>query len=122
MGLMDGLMNTGTTLLEPLLRFRITVPEEYGGKIMNDLVQMRASFVAPVAVKSRLTIEGIIPVATSLEYSIKLSSLTGGRGTMTTFYAGYQPAPADVQASRTRRGVNPLDQAKFILAARKALL
>jgi ribosomal protection tetracycline resistance protein len=122
MGLMDGLLNTGTTLLEPLLRFRITVPEEFGGKIMNDLVQMRASFVAPVAVKSRLTIEGIIPVATSLEYPIKLSSLTGGRGTITTFYAGYQPCPPDVQASRTRRGVNPLDQAKFILAARKALM
>lgn len=122
MGLMDGLMNTGTTLLEPLLRFRITVPEEFGGKIMNDLVQMRASFDAPVAVKSRLTIEGIIPVATSLEYPIKLSSITGGRGMMTTFYAGYQSCPPDVQASRTRRGVNPLEQSKFILAARKALM
>jgi ribosomal protection tetracycline resistance protein len=122
MGLMDGLVNTGTNLLEPLLRVRITVPEELGGKIINDLVQMRASFDSPIAVNNRLTIEGIVPVATSLEYSIKLSSLTGGRGMMTTFYAGYQACPSDVQASRPRRGVNPLDQSKFILAARKALM
>ncbi|QGQ99525.1 TetM/TetW/TetO/TetS family tetracycline resistance ribosomal protection protein [Paenibacillus psychroresistens] len=122
MGLMDGLQKTGTTLLEPLLRFRITAPEEFSGKIMSDLVQMRASFEPPVTVKGRVSLEGILPVATSLEYPIKLSSITGGRGTITTFYVGYQPSPPDVQASRTRRGVNPLDQSKFILAARKALL
>jgi ribosomal protection tetracycline resistance protein len=122
MGLMDGLVNTGTTLLEPLLRFRITIPEELGGKILNDLVQMRASFDPPVTIKERMSIEGILPVATSLEYPIKLSSLTGGRGTMTTFYAGYQPCPPDVQVSRPRRGVNPLDQSKYILSVRKALM
>jgi ribosomal protection tetracycline resistance protein len=122
MGLMNGLANTGTTLLEPLLRFRITVPEELGGRVLNDLVQMRASFETPTSVLNRLTVEGVIPVATSLEYSVKLSSLTGGRGTITTFYAGYQPCPADVQVARPRRGVNPLDQSKYILSARKALM
>jgi ribosomal protection tetracycline resistance protein len=122
MGIMNGLVNTGTTLLEPLLRFRITVPEELGGRILNDLVQMRASFEAPSTISNRLTVEGIIPVATSLDYSVKLGSLTGGRGTMTTFYAGYQPCPPDIQVSRPRRGVNPLDQSKYILSARKALL
>ncbi|MCM3339560.1 GTP-binding protein [Paenibacillus sp. MER TA 81-3] len=32
MGIMDGLVNTETMLLEPMLQFRITVPEEFGGK------------------------------------------------------------------------------------------
>jgi ribosomal protection tetracycline resistance protein len=122
MGIMDGLAHTGTTLLEPLLRFRITVPEETGGKVMNDLIQMRATFDVPVTIKNRLTVEGILPVATSLDYAVKLGSLTGGRGTMTTFFAGYQPCPSDFQISRPRRGVNPLDQSKYILSVRKALL
>jgi ribosomal protection tetracycline resistance protein len=121
MGIMAGLANTGTTLLEPMLRFRITVPEEAGGKVMNDLIQMRASLGIPITLKNRLTVEGILPVATSLDYAVKLGSLTGGRGMMTTFFAGYQPCPPDLQMSRPRRGVNPLDQSKYILSVRKAL-
>ena len=48
MGIMDGLARTGTKLLEPLLQFHLTVPEEYGGKALSDLVHMRATFEAPV--------------------------------------------------------------------------
>jgi ribosomal protection tetracycline resistance protein len=41
MGIMNGLSNTGTTLLEPILSFRISVPESVGGKVLHDIVQMR---------------------------------------------------------------------------------
>lgn len=121
MGIMDGLNRIGTKLLEPVLAFRLTVPEEFAGKVMNDLVQMRAEFEAPVPHGGRMTIEGRVPAATSLDYSVKLSSLTKGRATLATFFAGYQDAPEDVRAERKRRGVNPLDTAKYILSVRNAL-
>lgn len=82
MGIMNGLAATGTTLLEPMLRFRITTPEEYGGKILSDLVQMRAEFEPPSILHGRFMVEGIIPAATSLEFPVKLRSMTGGRGVM----------------------------------------
>jgi translation elongation factor EF-G len=47
--------------------------------------------------------------------------LTKGRGTLTTFFDGYKECPSDVKAERTRRGVNPLDTSKYILAIRNAL-
>lgn len=121
MGIMDGLANTGTKLLEPLLRFRLSVPEEYGGKLMNELMLMRASFEPPVVEGERMEIEGLLPVATSLDFPARLGSLTKGRGTLSASFAGYQESPPDVRAERRRRGVDPRDQAKYILAARSAL-
>lgn len=121
MGLMNGLAAAGTRLLEPVLQFRIVVPEEFGGRVMNDLVQMRAAFGAPELRSDRMTIEGRVPLAESLEYPVTLSSLTKGRGTIMTFFDGYEECPADIKAERPRRGVNSLDQAKYILSVRKAL-
>ncbi|WP_201002621.1 GTP-binding protein [Paenibacillus glycanilyticus] len=121
MAIMNGLDSVGTKLLEPVLQFRIVVPEENGGRVMNDIVLMRGTFEAPTLQGDRLLIEGRVPAATSLEYSMELNSLTKGRGTMATFFAGYEECPPDVAAERTRRGVNPLDQSKYILSVRKAL-
>lgn len=121
MGIMDGLANTGTKLLEPVLRVRIAVPEENGGRVMNDLVQMRGSFEAPLLRKGRMLIEGRLPLATSLDYPQQLSSFTKGRSTFASFFDGYEECPPEVTAERPRRGVNPLDQAKYILSVRKAL-
>ncbi|OBZ15716.1 GTP-binding protein [Bacillus sp. FJAT-27264] len=121
MGIMDGLARVGTKLLEPVLQVRIVVPEENGGRVMNDLVQMRGTFEPPVLLGDRMVIEGRLPLATSLDYPVTLSSFTKGRSTFTSFFAGYEECPPDVTAERTRRGVNPLDQSKYILSVRKAL-
>ncbi|MCH1638758.1 TetM/TetW/TetO/TetS family tetracycline resistance ribosomal protection protein [Paenibacillus timonensis] len=121
MGIMDGLANAGTMLLEPILHVRLVVPEENAGRVMNDLVQMRGRFEPPQLQGERVLIEGQVPLSTSLHYPIELSSYTKGRSTFASSFAGYEPCPPDVQAERTRRGVNPLDQAKYILSVRKAL-
>jgi len=121
MGIMDGLANIGTKLLEPMLRFRLSTPEEFGGKLMSELVVMRGEFEAPVVRQGRMEIEGRLPVATSLDFPARLGSMTKGRGALTTYFDGYQECPQDVNAERTRRGVNPLDTSKYILATRNAL-
>jgi translation elongation factor EF-G len=121
MAVMNGLVNTGTTLLEPMLEFRISAPEDSGGRIMGDLVQMRAEFDSPVISKGSFTVTGRVPVSTSLDYPVRLSSVTGGHGVFTTRFSGYQPCPIELGATAPRRGVNPLDRAKYILYARNAL-
>lgn len=121
MGIMDGLVNTGTKLLEPMLNFRLSTPEEFGGKILSELVLMRGTFDTPIVRGGRMELEGALPVATSLDFPARLGSLTKGRGTLTAFFGGYRDCPSDVEATRRRRGVNPLDTAKWILATRNAL-
>lgn len=122
MGIMNGLASIGTKLLEPILKFRLSVPEEYGGKLMNELVVMRGEFDTPVVRGERMEIEGVLPVATTLDFPARLGSLTKGRGTLSTSFSGYIECPPDVHVERTRRGVSPLDQARYILAVRNALI
>ncbi|QAY67641.1 GTP-binding protein [Paenibacillus protaetiae] len=121
MAIMNGLAAVTTKLLEPVWQFRIVVPEEYGGRVMHDITLMRGMCEAPVLQGDRIVIEGRVPAATSLEYATELHSLTKGRGTIATFFGGYEECPPDVDAERQRRGVNPLDQARYILSVRNAL-
>lgn len=121
MAIMNGLVNTGTKLLEPVLKFRITVPEEIGGKVLGDIIQMRGSFDSPVISKGMFTVEGKFPAATSLDYPVKLGSMSGGRAVVSTRFLGYEECPVELGKTCPRRGVNPLDRSKYILSVRNAL-
>ncbi len=121
MGIMDGLTNAGTTLLEPILNFRISVPEEAGRKVMGDMVLMRADFDSPVISNGTFTVEGTVPLATSLDYPVRLGSISAGRGIMTTSFYGYRECPLELGATTPRRGIDPRDRSKYILSVRKAL-
>ena len=121
MAIMNGLSETNTTLLEPVLAFRISAPEESLGRIAGDLHKMRASFENPVFENGKVKIEGKIPLATSLKYSVELSSLTGGKGKFTTHLAGYEEIPDELGKTRKYKGINPLDRSKYILKMRGAI-
>lgn len=121
MAIMNGLVKTGTWLLEPMLNFTIKAPEQTLGKIASGLTQMRADFGNPEIDDDKFTLSGKIPVATSLDYSAKLSALTSGKGKFKTTFAGYRECPLELGRTTEFRGISPLDRAKYILKARKAI-
>ena len=121
MAVMNGLQNTGTTLLEPMLLMRISAPEDYLGRIIGDMIAMRGTFDSPVIRSGMAHLEARVPVATSLDYSVKLAAQTSGRGTISARFCGYQDVALELGAVAKRRGVNPLDRAKWILANRSAM-
>lgn len=121
MGIMDGLKNTDTTLLEPLISFKITAAENLLGAIVSDITQMRGSFDSPELEKGKFSLSGILPVAESLDFPIRLSSRSGGKAKISTTFHGYQACTDEEGQIREYKGVNPLDSAKWILKARKAL-
>ncbi|MBZ9687655.1 TetM/TetW/TetO/TetS family tetracycline resistance ribosomal protection protein [Clostridium estertheticum] len=121
MGIMRGLNEIGTTLLEPIIKFRITVPEDVGGRVLNDIIKMRGSFETPFIHNGTFTIEGKMPVSTSLEYPGELGRISSGKAVMTTRFLSYEPCSLEIGSIRERIGVNPLDRAKYILYVRNAL-
>lgn len=121
MGIMDGLANIKTTLLEPMISFKIMVPEVVGGKLIGDIVEMRGTFDNPTIEAGNFTIEGQLPVATSLDYPVKLGIISSGKGIMVTRFSGYKPIPLELGSTRERVGVNPLDREKYILFSRNAI-
>lgn len=121
MGIMNGLQNTGTTLLEPLNAFRITAPDDLLGAVTGDITQMRGSFNSPEMQDGKFILTGLLPVATSLDYPVKLSSRSGGKARIASHFHGYQPCTDEQGIIRDYKGISPLDTAKYILKARKAL-
>ena len=122
MGIMDGLTKSESSLLEPILSFKITAPEEYLGVLISELIKLRANFESPNIENSKCRIQGEIPLATSLDFPIKLSSLTSGKGKITTKFAKYELCDNNLGETRKYKGISPLDTAKYILKARKALV
>ena len=121
MAMMRGLVDCGTTLLEPMLDFRITADESLSSKIIGEIIAMRGIFDSPSIISGKFTIEGRYPAATSLNFPIKLASITSGRGTLAAAFSGYEPCPLELGVTTPYRGINPLDRAKYILHFRGAL-
>ena len=121
MALMKALKDCGTTLLEPRLWMKILVPAEFVGKIIGQLMDMRAEYSSPSIQDDWAMFEIIVPVATSMDYHIRLASMTGGRAVVSSRFYDYNECPLALGATRPRKGVYPLDRAKWILNQRGAI-
>lgn len=118
MAIMSGLASVGTSLLEPILEFRVTAALELLGSITSDLSQRRATLAGPDVQGERFELTGRIPAATSLDYPVALASRSGGKAKIFTRLVGYEPCPDELGRTTPYRGISPLDRSKYILAGR----
>ena len=121
MGIQDGLRSAGSVLLEPILEIRFMLPPECVGRVMSDVASMRGEVEETLTDDDRVIMIATVPVQTSMGYSSTLASLTSGRGGMSIRLKGYRECPLELGATCVRRGVDPLDTSRYILAARNAL-
>ena len=121
MAIMNGLTSIGTVLLEPFIKTRIKASSEFLGKIIGDITSMRGEFDTPVINGDSFTLEASLPVATSLDYPVRLATLTHGKGLFFSSFDGYKECPLELGKTAKRRGPDPLDRAKWILYARGAM-
>jgi len=82
---------------------------------------MRGNFDSPAIHNGRFTLSGSLPLATSLDYPVKLSSRSGGKARISTRFSGYRECTDSHGVIRPYKGISPLDTAKYILKARKAI-
>ena len=120
MAMMNGLVSTGTDLLEPMLNFRISVEESLGGKMIREILDMRGTFDSPVISKGTFTMEGRYPAASSIDFPVRLASMSSGRGMLSSYFSGYEICPLELGKTTPYRGINPLDRQKYILHIRNA--
>ena len=121
MAFMNGLAEIGSTILEPLLKIRVTAPEELAGKIFSEIIKMGGEYDTPVSRSGIATLEAIVPVATSMNFPERLATLSSGKAVLSQSFYGYRECRDGEEHINPRRGVNPLDRSKWILWARGAL-
>ena len=61
------------------------------------------------------------PYLTSMDYHIKLSSITGVKGKLKTKFLNYRKCETSFGVIKNYKGINPLDRSKFILKWRGAI-
>ncbi|MBP3939404.1 MAG: TetM/TetW/TetO/TetS family tetracycline resistance ribosomal protection protein [Clostridia bacterium] len=120
MAFMNGLSEIGSTILEPLLKIRVTAPEELSGRVFSEIIKMGGEYDTPVIRSGIATLEAIVPVATSMNFPERLATLSSGKAVLSQSFYGYRECSDGEEHINPRRGVNPLDRSKWILWARGA--
>ena len=87
----QALMKAENVLLEPTFKFRIEVPTDNLGRLMNDLGSMAAEFDSPEITESTASIEGVCPVSTMRSYSSEVRAYTRGEGRVVLSVGPYVP-------------------------------
>ncbi|MDR1923644.1 MAG: elongation factor G [Planctomycetaceae bacterium] len=94
-----GLRESGTVLLEPIMRLEIQTPADYVGGIVGDL-QQRRGLVSKTEVVGHLTlIEAEAPLANLFGYTSAILSLSQGRASNSMEPLCYRPAPPEIAKS-----------------------
>lgn len=120
MGILRGLEAADTDLLEPMYCFSIKANQELLGAISSDLHQMNAQLEAPVFEQDFFTLTGRVSVAQAMNYSIKFSATTSGKGRLKLTLDGYEKTSTSDEKIRAYKGVSPLDESQWILHKRGA--
>ena len=84
------------TLLEPIMKVAVKVPDDSTGDIMGDLNSRRGRVLGMDSEDEKQIINAHVPMAEILRYAPDLSSMTGGRGTFTMEFDHYDVVPADM--------------------------
>jgi ribosomal protection tetracycline resistance protein len=120
MGILKGLKNAGSDLLEPMYAFEIKANQSLLGPISSDLNQMSAQIHAPIFDHDFFFLKGRVPVVAAMDYSIKFNATTSGKGRLKLTLDGYQKTTTTDDKIRKYKGVSPLDEAQWILHMRGA--
>ena len=84
------------TLLEPIMKVSVKVPDENTGDIMGDLNSRRGRVLGMDSEDEKQIINALVPMSEMLRYAPDLSSMTGGRGTFTMDFEQYDEVPGDM--------------------------
>lgn len=98
MALKNGANKANPTLLEPIMKVEVVVPEEYMGDIMGDINSRRGRIEGMESRAGAQVIRGFVPLAEMFGYATSLRSRTQGRGTYTMEFSSYEEVPRSVAA------------------------
>lgn len=87
----------GPKILEPIYDLEVYVPADFMGDVMSDLQGRRAMIMGMDSEAGYQKLQAKIPLKELSNYSIALSSITGGRASFTTKFASYELLPNDLQ-------------------------
>ncbi len=90
----EGLKNASPCLLEPIMRLKIAIPENFLGDIMGDMNKRRGRILGIDMMEGLQVVNAEAPQAEIQKYATDLRSMTQGRGKFMAELARYEEVPA----------------------------
>ena len=107
----EGLKNAKPVLLEPVMKLKIAIPENFLGDIMGDMNKRRGRILGIDMMEGMQVVNAEAPQAEIQRYATDLRSMTQGRGKFTAELARYEEVPAGeaekiVKARQAEKRIN----------------
>lgn len=83
-------------LLEPIMKVRVTVPDQYMGDINGDLNHRRGRILGVDVDDGMQVVTADVPQVELFRYSSELRSITGGRGSFEMEFVRYDIVPSNI--------------------------
>ena len=97
MAFKEACQKAGPTLLEPIMKVSVIVPDEYMGDVIGDLNSRRGQIQGFEARSGAQQIDAFVPLAEMFGYATDLRSRTQGRGQYTMEPSHYIEIPKSIQ-------------------------
>ncbi len=92
----EAMAKAAPTLLEPIMRVEVTMPEEYMGDVIGDINSRRGRVNGMEDIGGGKMVKGLVPLSEMFGYATDLRSATQGRGNYSMFFERYEPVPKNV--------------------------
>jgi elongation factor G len=109
--LRKGCQKANPVILEPIMKFEATTPEEYLGNVIGDLNSRRAKLAETGDRGNVKFVKATVPLSTMFGYATVVRSVSSGRAAFTMEPSHYEQVPANVQAAIVeKRGMKNSDE------------
>jgi len=92
----EAVKKANPTLMEPIMKVEIVVPDEYLGAVNGDMAARRGRIVNTEINGDLHVIDAMVPLSEMFGYATDLRSRSQGRGTFTMQFAHYEAVPKNV--------------------------
>ena len=97
MAFKEAMAKAAATILEPIMKVEVTMPEEYMGDVIGDINARRGRIEGMDDISGGKMIKAFVPLSEMFGYATDLRSKTQGRGNYSMFFEKYEQAPKSVQ-------------------------
>ena len=97
MALREAAKKCNPVILEPIMKIEVTVPENYYGDVLGDIIRRRGDVTGESQRSNAKIIEANVPLSEMFGYVTDLRSMTQGRGNYIMQFSHYGECPRYVQ-------------------------
>ena len=96
MALQDAAKRAGLTLIEPIMKLEVTVPDNFMGVVIGDISSKRGKILGTEKRSRAVMIKAYVPLAEMSGYATVIRSLTEGRGFFYMEPSHYEEVPRNI--------------------------